>query len=67
MSKLTDAKARNAKPQDKAYKLSDGLSMYLYIKPNGAKYWRAKYFFQAKEKVLSLGVYPEISLKAARV
>lgn len=66
MSKLTDAKVRNAKPREKAYKLSDGLGMYLYIQPSGAKYWRAKYFFQAKERVLSLGVYPEVSLKKAR-
>ncbi len=63
---LTDLSARNAKPQDKSYRLADGLGMYLEIMPNGSKYWRLKYRFAGKEKRLALGVYPTISLAQAR-
>lgn len=64
--KLKDIQCRNAKPKDKAYKLSDGGGMYLEIAPNGSKYWRLKYRILNKEKRLALGVYPEISLQEAR-
>ena len=63
---LTDAKARNAKPQAKPYKLTDGEGMFLYVHPHGGKYWRLKYRFAGKEKVLALGVYPDVSLIDAR-
>jgi len=63
---ITDILARTAKPKEKPYKIADEKSLYLYIKPNGGKYWRYKYYFGGKEKVLALGVYPEISLKEAR-
>lgn len=63
---LTDPKCKNAKSQDKPYKLSDEKGMYLEIMPNGSKYWRMKYRFGGKEKRLALGVYPEIGLKEAR-
>jgi hypothetical protein len=63
--KLKDIQCRNAKPKDKAYKLSDGGGMYLEIAPNGSKYWRLKYRILNKEKRLALGVYPEISLQEA--
>jgi len=63
---LSDAKARNAKPRDKSYKISDGEGLFLLIMPNGSKYWRLKFFFAGKEKVLALGVYPEVSLADAR-
>lgn len=63
---ITDIIARTAKPREKPYKIADEKSLYLYIKPNGSKYWRYKYYFVGKEKVLALGVYPEISLKEAR-
>lgn len=66
IDRLTDREVRNAKPEDKAIKLSDGLGMYLEIAPAGAKYWRMKYRFAGKEKRLALGVYPEVSLKEAR-
>ncbi|MEQ9875728.1 tyrosine-type recombinase/integrase [Pectobacterium brasiliense] len=56
-----------AKPQDKEYKLTDGAGLYLLIKPNGAKYWRLKYRVAGKEKKLSIGVYPDISLAEARL
>ncbi len=63
---LSDAKVRNAAPKPKPYKLSDGDGLYLLVTPNGSKYWRLKYFFAGKEKLLALGVYPEVSLGDAR-
>ena len=63
---ITDIIARNAKPKEKPYKITDEKGLYLYVKPNGGRYWRYKYYFAGKEKVLALGVYPEISLKDAR-
>jgi integrase len=63
---LTDVKARNAKPAEKLIKLSDGDGMYLLVTPNGGKYWRLKYRYAGKEKLLALGTYPEISLADAR-
>lgn len=63
---LTDIKVKTAKPMDKAYKLTDGGGMYLLVKPNGSKYWRLKYRFVGKEKMLSIGVYPDVSLADAR-
>jgi len=64
--KLTDLKCKNAKPLDKPYKLSDGEGMYLDVRTNGSKYWRLKYRYNKKEKLLALGVYPETSLSEAR-
>lgn len=67
---LTDARVKNAEIRDKAYKLSDSGGLYVQIHSNGSKYWRLKYRFAGKEKVLSLGVYGEsgvgVSLKNAR-
>ncbi len=64
---LTDTAIRKALPQDKPYKLPDekGLFLLVGVKPN-ALYWRLKYRFAGKEKLLALGVYPEVSLKQAR-
>ncbi|MDF2783940.1 MAG: phage integrase family protein [Pantoea eucrina] len=56
-----------AKRKEKEYKLTDGGGLYLLIKPNGAKYWRLKYRVLGKEKKLSIGVYPDISLADARL
>jgi hypothetical protein len=64
---LFDTPIRAAKPKpDKAYKLPDEKGMYLLITPNESKYFRLKYRFAGKEKVLALGVYPETTLKQAR-
>mgnify|MGYP000299478591 CR=1 FL=1 len=63
---LTDIAIRNAKLKEKPYKLSDSAGLYLLVQPNGKKYWRLKYYFLSKEKLLSLGVYPAISLSDAR-
>jgi len=63
---LSDAKARNASVRAKPYKISDGEGLFLLITPAGGKYWRLKYFIAGKEKLLALGVYPEVSLADAR-
>lgn len=63
---LTDIAARNAKPSAKPQRVFDSGGLYLEVAPNGAKYWRLKYRFASKEKRLALGVYPEVSLTAAR-
>lgn len=63
---MTAVAANQAKPKDRPYKLSDEKGLYLHVMPNGGKYWRLKYRFGGKEKVLALGVHPEIGLKEAR-
>ncbi|HCT5992863.1 TPA: integrase arm-type DNA-binding domain-containing protein [Klebsiella pneumoniae] len=63
---LTDIKVRTAKPTDKQYKLTDGSGMHLLVHPNGSKYWRLQYRFGGKQKMLALGVYPDVSLADAR-
>jgi len=54
------------KPTEKVFKLADGGGLYLQVNPNGSKYWRMKYRFAGKEKKLSFGIYPDISLAEAR-
>ncbi|HAP0136556.1 TPA: integrase arm-type DNA-binding domain-containing protein [Escherichia coli] len=63
---LTDARIRAARPDTKPYKLADSGNMFLLVHPNGSRYWRLRYRFQGKEKMLALGVYPEVSLSEAR-
>jgi len=63
---LTALQAKQAKPRDKDYKLSDEKGMYLHVKKNGSKYWRLKYRMDGKERLLALGVYPDTDLKKAR-
>ncbi|WP_322063864.1 tyrosine-type recombinase/integrase [Burkholderia cenocepacia] len=63
---LTDSTAKNAKPADKPYKLTDGRGMYLLVQPNGAKYWRMAYRLHGKQKLLAIGVYPAVGLATAR-
>jgi integrase len=63
---LTDIKVRTAKPTDKQYKLTDGNGMHLLVHPNGSRYWRLQYRYGGKQKMLALGVYPDVSLADAR-
>ena len=63
---LTNTQVRNAKPKAKNYKLFDGGGLYLEVSSSGGKWWRLKYRFHGSEKRISLGTYPEVSLKDAR-
>lgn len=63
---LTETAIKNAKPKEKPYKLSDSGGLYAEITPTGGKHWRMKYRYDGKEKKLSIGSYPTISLKLAR-
>lgn len=63
---LSDTAIRKTKPSDKPIRLFDEKGLYLEIAPSGGRWWRFKYRFEGKEKRLSLGVYPDISLKLAR-
>ncbi len=63
---LTDTAIRNAKPGEKTVKMFDERGLYLEVSTSGGKWWRLKYRFDGKEKRLSLGVYPDVSLKDAR-
>lgn len=63
---LTEVAVRNAKPKNKPYKLADGGGLFLWVQPSGGKWWRYKYRFAGKEKLLALGSYPDVSLAEAR-
>ena len=64
---LTDTKARNAKPKRKQFKIFDTEGLFLLVAPAGGKWWRLKYRLGGKEKLISLGTYPEVSLAQARI
>ncbi|VVT48017.1 Phage integrase [Kosakonia radicincitans] len=64
--KLTARQVSTARPMDKAYKLADGGGLYLLVNPNGSRYWRMKYRYAGKEKLLSIGVFPDVTLAEAR-
>ncbi len=63
---LTDVAIRNAAPRERPFKLSDGQGLVLIVNPNGSRWWRLRYYFGGPEKMLALGVYPDVSLKDAR-
>ena len=63
---LTDVMIRRAKPKEKAYRISDGGSMFLRVTPAGGKLWRWAYLYEGKEKLMSFGRYPDVSLAMAR-
>jgi integrase len=63
---LTDIQVKGARAQLRPYKLYDQHGLYAIIQPNGGKWWRFRYRLHSKEKTLSLGTYPEVSLKVAR-
>jgi len=64
--KLTDVAIRRLKPKDKPYKISDGKGLFLLVTTTGSRWWRLKYRWAGKEKLLSLGIYPDVSLAMAR-
>ena len=63
---LSDVKIRSLKPREKAYKVSDFEGLFVLVKPNGSKLWQFKYRMYGKERLLSIGVYPDVSLAMAR-
>lgn len=63
---LTDSAVKQAHATEKPQKLFDSGGLHLFVTPEGGKYWRPKYRFGGKEKKLALGVYPEVTLQAAR-
>ena len=64
---LNDIKIKNAKPyNEKDYKLADERSLFLLVKKNGSKLWRFYYRYESKQKTLSMGQYPDVSLAEAR-
>ncbi|ELX9809771.1 TPA: tyrosine-type recombinase/integrase, partial [Escherichia coli] len=63
---LNDMQIRRAKPEAKAYTLGDGQGLSLLVEPNGSKSWRFRYRYAGKPKMISLGVYPTITLAEAR-
>ena len=58
MDNLTALGVKQAKPKEKPYRMLDGLGLYLYVQPNGSKYWRMKYRYADKKKTFSIGTYP---------
>jgi len=63
---LTNAKVRSAKGRERPYKLADGGGLTLLVNPDGSRWWRLRYRYGGREKMLSLGVYPDVSLALAR-
>ncbi len=66
IDKLTDTQIRNVRLREKTFRIHDGLGLYLEVTPTGNRWWRVKYTFGGKEKRISVGVYPQITLKDAR-
>ncbi|HAT8177886.1 TPA: DUF4102 domain-containing protein [Legionella pneumophila] len=66
MAEKKDITFRNAKSEAKAYKISDEKGLFMHVTPQGNKYWRLKYRFGGKEKLLALGVYDDVTLAKAR-
>jgi len=64
---LSEIKIKAVKPGEKTFRLADEHGLYLEIAPSGGKWWRLKYRFDGKEKRISLGVHPEVSLREARL
>jgi integrase len=66
INRLSELEVKHAKPGTKEYRMSDGGGLYLVVKPNGGKLWRWSYEFNGKEKLLSYGPHPAVSLAQAR-
>lgn len=63
---LTELALRNAKPGVTTRRLADGGGLFLEVRPNGSRYWRMAYRYGGKQKLLALGVYPNVSISKAR-
>jgi len=63
---LTDTEIRKSKPGEKPYRLSDANSLFLWVTPAGGKLWRWAYEFEGREKLMSLGKYPIVTLSETR-
>lgn len=63
---LSDTAIKKAKAAEKAYSMSDGEGLYLWVTPAGGKLWRWGYRFEGKEKLISYGKYPDVGLAKAR-
>jgi Arm DNA-binding domain/Phage integrase central domain len=63
---LNDTRVRSAKSREKAFKLSDERGLFLLVMPTGSRLWRLKYRVNGREKLISLGAYPDVTLKRAR-
>jgi Arm DNA-binding domain len=63
---LSDTTIRAARPRDRSCKLSDELGLFLLVTPQGGRWWRFEFRFDRKEQLLSLGVYPGVSLAEAQ-
>jgi Arm DNA-binding domain len=63
---LTDTAIHAAMPKDRLYKLAESGGLYLAVSPSGASLWRLKYRLNSREKILSIGAYPAVSLALAR-
>ncbi|WP_232217453.1 Arm DNA-binding domain-containing protein [Xenorhabdus cabanillasii] len=66
MMKPTDVVIKKSKPEAKSYTLFDENGLWLLVEPNGSRGWRFRYRFEGKQKMISLGTYPEVSLAEAR-
>ena len=66
MAVLTEMQVRNAKARDRAYKLFDERGLFLPVTPPGGRLWRFRYRIGSREKLLSLGIYPDVPLQRAR-
>lgn len=67
MGKLSAVQIKNIHPENKLIKYSDGDGLFLHVTPKGQMYWRYHYRYNGKQKTLALGVYPDTSLKQARL
>jgi hypothetical protein len=63
---LTDTQVRSARAGEKDLRLADGRGLYLLITAKGQRWWRLRYTFDGREKMISLGIYPDVPLKEAR-
>ena len=64
---MNDLKCKNAKPRDKAYKISDSHGLYLHVLPTGTRVWRWNFRIDGSEQTMTFGRYPELSLADARL